>query len=247
MTIDFFSQLPPWPSDPFDQQILWNRLKALLTTQDTAINNALVITITLSQATLPTQGEWETAWTGEGYSLPIPPSARLLWYDTANGRFGGVFGTLDNDTTVYARGSANSPGSTSIMENSYTTFDSHVINYNLGTNSGSHPSVNITSNNPIKLYLTYSLFTELASGSGSWGADFLINSTRVGVAYYGLASTRALIERTNTGQIIAMAETPILDPGDYIIQGLAGRTNATTPTLNVLGVRALSVRGVVQP
>lgn len=245
MIIDFMAQLPPFPRDPLDQIAWFNRLKTLLNNMDAAIDNAVVDVVTLEQTTLPSQATWETAYTSQtGKSLPIPPSARLLWWDTTNARFGGVFGTLTNDDTVYARLSLNAPGAVHLMENDIVT-GTQSVDYNIGENLAHYPSVTVSPNVAVKFRLALSLSLALSSGSGSWGGDFLINGVKIGGVYYALASNRGILERTTAGQILIKAETPTLEPDTYEIQAIFGRTNATTPTLTA-GNRLLLVKGIAQ-
>src|SRR5215213_6227149 len=129
MSIDFFTQLSQFPQDELSRLIWFEQMKVLLNNLDTQVNASMIDTVTLSQASLPSQANWETAYTSQtGKALPIPPTARLLWWDTTNNRFGGVFGTLNNDDTVYARASANSKGANAIL-GSHLLNSAHTVDY----------------------------------------------------------------------------------------------------------------------
>lgn len=246
-TVDFFSELPIWPRDVIDQEDWFNQLKTKLNNLDAIIDAAVVDVVTLEQSSEPSQSDWETAYTTQtGKSLPIPASTKLQWWDTTNNRFGGEYGTLLNDTTVYPRSSVNSPGSIALAESDFKS-DSHSVDYDLGSNVSNHPVVTFTSNVRMKLHLIYQLMTTLSSGSGSWGADFLINGVKAGTLYYSLASNRGITERTTTGQLIAQVVTPTLEPDTYTIQAIFGRTNSTTPTVSLANsARILLVKGIAQ-
>ncbi len=242
MSIDFFAQLPIWPRDVVDQIDWFNRLKMLLNNWDATINAGVVDAVTLEAATEPSQSDWETAYTTQtGKALPIPPTARLLWWDTTNSRQGGVYGTLTNDDTVYPRSSINSPGSVAIFETEALTA-THTVDYVIGESLVNHPALDVTLTVPMKLFLTYTLIAQVSAASA--GADFLIDGVKQGTLHLGLASNRGFEVQAH-GQCIATLLTPTLDPGTYTIQAIFGRTNGTTPTVTVTA-RQLFVRGVVQ-
>jgi hypothetical protein len=243
MSIDFFAQLPVWPREHLDQSDWLDRMKMLLNNLDAQINAGVVDVVTVEASTEPSQATWETAYTTQtGKALPIPATARLIWWDTTNSQHGGVYGTLSNDDTVYPRGSLNSPGSIGLMESASLTA-SHTVDYVIGENLVNHPTVTVLINLPMKLRLIYSLVPSVSAASA--GADFLINGVKAGTLYYSLASNRGIVEVQANGQCIASLETPTLNPGTYIIQAIFGRTNATTPTVTVAS-RQLFVRGIVQ-
>lgn len=246
MIIDYFNQLSIFPRDPLDQIDWFNQLKTLLNNADAAIGAALVDVVTLEQSSLPSQANWETAYTTQtGKAVPIPPSAKLLWWDTTNNRFGGEFGTLTNDDTVYPRLSLNSPGAIHLLERDSVT-GTQTVDYVIGENLAHYPAISISPNVPVILQMTLTMMTTLSSGSGSWGGDFLINGVKHGsLTPHLLASDRGLIERSTTGQLVVIDSTVTLDPGDYEIQAIFGRTNATTPTVSV-GNRLLLVKAIAQ-
>lgn len=243
LAIDFFGQLPIFPENELDRIIWFEQLKVLLNNMDALINASVVDVVTVESATEPSQATWETAYTTQtGNSLPIPPTARLLWWDTTNAAFGGVYGTLSNDDTVYPRSSTNSPGSVGLVDSASLTA-SHTVDYVIGESLANHPTKTVTLTVPMKLRLTYSLVAAVSAASA--GADFLINGVKAGGLYYSLASNRGIAEIQANGQCIATLETPTLNPGTYIIQAIFGRTNATTPTVTIAS-RQLFIRGIVQ-
>lgn len=250
MSIDFFTRLGPFPGDLSSQVMYFDQLKVLLTELDTAVVNAIVDVVILEQNTLPTQGEWETAYTTQtSKSLPIPASAQLYWWNTTLGQFGGFFGTVrSSDTAVYGRNNIYAPGN-AIVAAAAQKSTSVSVTYDLGEMLADHPAATVTLVVKTKLYLSYQLTTTLSSGSGSWGADFLIDGVKAGTLYYSVPSDRGIMDIVATGIVQAWLETPTLDPGTYVIQAIFGRTNGTSPTVAIggatEGVRLLMVRGVV--
>lgn len=250
MNIDFMAKLPPWPNQDPAGQVFWiNRLKELLTTLDDRIENALVYTVLLEQATQPTQGDWETAYTTQtGLSLPIPPNTVLQWWDTTNDRFGGLYGTLSNsDGTVYPRDNRYAPGQV-IDFASANKIDAVNVTTGISAIISTQPTVTLNLVVPARLRMGYSLMTDLTASSGTWGIDFTINGVKVGGQYYNIASNRGLTERNNDGVLRAEAETPVLAAGTYVIQALFGVTSGT-PTVAIggnSGVRLLWAEAVAE-
>lgn len=250
MNIDFMAKLPPWPGHDPASQIFWiNQLKTLLTNLDDKIEAALVYSVLLEQATQPTQGDWETAYTTQtGLALPIPASTILQWWNTANDRFGGLYGTLaGGDGTVYARDNRYSPGQVIAFAAAYKN---DAVNVTTGISAivSTQPTVTLELVVPARIRMAYSLMTDLTASSGTWGADFTINGVKVGGQYYSIAANRGLIERNNDGVVRAEAETPLLAAGTYVIQALFGVTSGT-PTVAIggnNGIRLLWAEAVAE-
>lgn len=246
MTIDFFSRLPNWRNNSADDESFIQQLKVLLNQMDASVNASIVDVVLLEQASLPSQADWETAYTSQtGKSLPIPPIARLQWWDTTNSRFGGEFGTVLNDTTVYPRITRNSPGSIHIAETAQIASTTSISPIeDLDYSASYNPTLDVTISVPCYLELMYLLSYILSSGSGSVGIDFAINGVRVGPLYYNLPVDRGVYELTDTGQICAVVRTPTLQPGTYSILPLFGNTNGTSPTGAISpGSQTLIVKG----
>lgn len=250
MNIDFMAKMPPWPGHDPAGQVFWiNRLKELLTNLDDRIEEALVYSVLLEQATIPTQGDWETAYTTQtGLSLPIPPNTILQWWDTTNDRFGGLYGTLSHtDGTVYARDNRYGPGQVIAYGSDYKN-DSVSVTTGISAIVSTQPSVTLILPAPARVHMVFTLMTDLTASSGNWGADFTINGTKVGTQYYSVASNRGLAERNSDGLLRAEAQTPVLAAGTYVIQALFGVTSGT-PTVGIggnNGVRLLWAEAIAE-
>jgi uncharacterized coiled-coil protein SlyX len=102
--LDALDALGDYPTDPADQAQYVSDLNAIITNLNVAIDQNANKVVYLSQASEPTQNEWETAYTVQtGGSLPIPPSATLLWNDTTSNNVNGTYGTTPFTTDVVQR------------------------------------------------------------------------------------------------------------------------------------------------
>lgn len=242
---DFVNDLPMWSADPSMQIAIVEQMKTMLNELQNTILANINRTITLFQASQPTQGEWQTAWTGAGYSLPISPSATLIWFNTTSSRIGGTYGTLTGgDGTVYNRGSRFAPGSVVYMDTA-ARGDSVASTNAIGVGNSNHPSLSFLLPVRANLRLEYILSVNLNSGSGSWGADFLLNSQKVGTVYFNIASNAGLSARSTAGVVHAVAELTDVQPGNYTIQALFGNTGGSVAVLGIggtYGIRLLTAR-----
>lgn len=86
--------LGAYPPTAPEQQTWFTEWSAIIGELQTEINANVNQVVYLSQATLPSQGEWEAAYISQvGGTLPIPPSVTCLWYDTTISAINGSYGT----------------------------------------------------------------------------------------------------------------------------------------------------------
>lgn len=227
--MSFQTQLPAWPTDTSLQYAWIERIKTLLAELEQSVADAEPLSVTLEQGTEPTQAEWEAAWLAASYTLPIPPTATLYWYNTATSVFGGAYGTIKNNSTIYLRDSRYSANSVYDFQ-SYVETDNFTANYLIGANLVNHPS--FTLNLPIKsrLELMFSVTTQTTSAL-VYGFDFLLNGAKIGTTYYNLAADQGFGSFTPRGNCTGIVVTPDIDPGAYTLQAIFGALNsAGSPT-----------------
>lgn len=255
--VDFTAMLGSWPQT-YDRQLeFFQRMKTLLQRVNTFVLDNTGNSVVIEQASEPVQLDWETAWTTQtGLSLPIPASAQLFWWDTATDRLGGVYGTVEGNPTVYRREHQYPHGSTIVTKTDYKT-NAVTLTYAIGTNFSDHPSVSFSLPVAADIIMEYSLFVQLNSGSGQWGADFYINGIKAGTQYLGIATNQGIVNAMTSGILRAHFVLSDAPPGNYTIQSAFGVTAspASPPTLKIggilgipdqFGVRSLIVRGVVK-
>lgn len=251
---DFLASLGSWPYDYNRQVDYFNRLKMLLTQANQYVIDTAGEIVLLSQATEPNQAQWEAAWTAQtGLSLPIPASAQLHWWNTSVNQFGGLYGTIEGSLTVYRRDHLYPRGGTIVMATDYKT-DAISLAYSIGTNLTSYPKVTVVLPVVCNLIMEFELYVQLSSGSGQWGADFLVNGLKVGTQYLGLATNLGIQNHSASGLLKIEHTLYNVPAGSYTIQSEFGVTAspASPPTLAIgglsgagsYGARELNVRGI---
>lgn len=251
----FVTQMGQWPDDYARQLEFWNRLKTLLQQANSFVIDNAGLVVLLEQATEPTQAEWEDAWELQtGLDLPIPPSAQLHWWNTNEDDFGGLYGTVEGNVTVYRRDNLYPRGASILMETAYKTDLLSSVQYAIGTNLADHPNVTIEVPVPVNLTLEYLLYANLSAGSGFWGADFLVDGIKVGTQYLGVATNWGICNESASNLVHAEHTIYNVAPGEYLIQALFGvcGSPASPPTVQIggisgataFGARVLTVRGI---
>jgi len=247
--IDFAALLPTWPEDCAGQQNYFNRMKAALTTMNSALASQSPQTIYLSQSSEPNQAQWETAWTSQtGLSLPISASTRLLWYNTSTLAFGGAYEVVEGQTTVFRaehrapRGSIHKFGVAQL--NTYA-----VITSNITLNNSGMPALTITTEVVCDIFIDCSLYVGITVGTGTWGVDYQINGSKIGTLSFSIGANEALHKSFAAGYISGTLVMQNQPPGVYVIQMMFGVSGAAGPTLVIggsNGFRSLVVKAVAR-
>lgn len=236
------------PTTVSDQATYLSNLVNLLDTYLTEVKNNSPKPIVVSQENEPTQLEWESAWLAEHYLLPIPPAARLLWYDTYNDTFGGEYGTTLQSGTVYKREPYYPKGATVVLEQK---LDTTIASTTKGIAEGEVSTALVFTLPTIcDLILKYESFVTLSSGTGIWGVDFLLNGDKVGTTYFSVASDYGISNNTASGNLVTEILLKQMPAGDYTLQSLVGvcGSPASPPTLAIApnnSQRRTSVRAIV--
>ena len=242
-----FSKLPAFPRDPMSQVIWIDRLKEILTNRDTEIKNLEVDVVTIAQGSVPSQANWESAYTTQtGKSLPIPPSARLIWFNTNINAVGAIYGTLTNSGgVVYLQQNRFSKGNIiDIVVNS--AYDATLgVAYALGEVLGDHPAVEVFIAVPARLLMSYIVGVQFTAGTGVVGADFLLNGIKVGSTYYNLPVTEGITRSSTSVAFVTHAWTPVLEPGTYEVQPIFGIVSGT-PTIDLVENRQTYVKAIAE-
>lgn len=256
-----FMSIGLWPSDPLEQQLIMQQLKLALRSKTDSLFETAAYRVILQQTTAPTQGQWEAAWTAQtGLATPILPSATLLWIDTNYNVVGGIYGTTPLSTTVIRRESRYPIGGTSYYNAVTMTSAVAASTAAINTNNSLHPSLTFTLPVDSDVILTYALYVNLSSGTGTWGADFLLTrpvggTIKVGTQYQGVNTTQGIVNAAASGVLTATQYIPNLAAGTYTVQALMGVTGApaSPPSIAYGGVgagasqygsRVLTVRGI---
>lgn len=251
-----FMNVGQWPSDVFEQQLLINQLKLALKSHTDSLYALANYVIVIEQATMPLQADWETEWAAQtGRALPILPSATLLWIDTNIDAVGGIFGTTPLSTTVIRRESRYPIGGVAINEVDYLSAAVTSVNTAININNSNHPNVEFDLPVTADLILSYELYVQLISGTGTWGADFLINGVKAGTQYQGIPTVTGIVNNAASGLLKATIFIPSVPAGHYLIQAIMGVTGApaSAPVIsyggigagaNQYGVRTLRARAI---
>lgn len=236
---DFVDGLGLWPSD-YSRQLEWvNRFKLKLQQANDFIVDSIGLVVTLYQATEPTQLEWETAWTAQtGLPTPIPATADLLWFNTSENAFGGIYGTVIGSTIVYARTNRYPRGGAIYVNSGYKTDRINPLTHNIGAQLSNYPALTFTLPVVSDIVMEFSLYVKLNSGTGQWGADFLINGVKAGTQYMGIPTNQGIFNGHTHGQIAAKFTLSNAPAGTYTIQSIFGVTNnpVSPPNLIIGGV-----------
>lgn len=240
MTTEFL-ELPIFPDNYPDQVMFFELFKTLLqnTTNDAFTNNSIVVQVTKA-TTAPSQAEFEAAWVAAGYTLPIPPSALFIWWNSATSIVGGTFGTtITSGGTVYSRDTVYPPGGTSYYGTASLSAAVSTTN-SIGAGNTNHPSLAFTLPKLSDLMVTYQLYTLLSSGTGTWGADFLLDGVKQGTALYALPSNIGIYNMNASGELLAEIRIPNVAAGAHTIQTIMGVCGSpvTPPTIAYGGIAA---------
>jgi hypothetical protein len=248
MTVNFQNQLGVWPND-IGSQIIWvDKLKALLQQMDTELAETAHFVVELQQATEPSQAEWEAAWLFQtGRPLPISKAADLIWWDTSEDYIGGLYGVLLDSTTVQRKDPKNPRNSVALYQID-SEVDAQSITANIGADNTPYPSIDFTNSQPLRLELEFQMFVDLASGTGVFGADFLVDGVKVGSSYYGVSTDQGIICMNASGFLRVVADIPEVAPGSHTVQVIFGvcGVNPTPPTLDIGGLSAAGGFGARQ-
>lgn len=240
---NLINTLPVWSGDCGEQSLFIESLKQQLQAALTVAESQQATPVYLSQTTEPTQGQWEAAYTAQtGRALPITPSTQLIWWNSADNRLGGMYGTTPLFSTVASRVPAlarntilfqqsKSPAGTTI--NSSTPIGLNVFS----------ESITMTINQPFNLEMIHSVYLTVTT-AGTIGGDFLINGVKAGSAYYGVQSNRGLYESTFTQLYNTRLFLEAMPPGTYTIQNIFGytATPVTPPAATRQGISQFMVR-----
>jgi hypothetical protein len=251
---DTFLEMMSFPPEYNDQVLFFEQLKVLLQNKTDEFQSNAMRTAQVSQTTEPNQAQWEAAWlaAATGNTLPIPPSAQLIWWNPATNFVGGIYGTTPLSTTVVKR-EARYPrtGTNTYVVAQLTAQVTSTAQ--IGALNSNHPSVTFTLPVLSDLQITYSLYVKLSVGTGTWGADCLLDGVKIGTVLNGVASNAGVINSDSSGQIVMDVRVPNVEPGVHTVQAIFGVTGSpvSPPTLiyggvsgpTPYGVRVLRVRG----
>lgn len=233
-----FSQLGQWPRQPIDQQRFIERMKTLLEQAVDYFDDEAAKVITLSQAYEPVQAQWEAAWTVQtGQILPILPNARLLWWKTDSDEFGGEYGTVIGDATVYRRENLYPLGSTVLMQTDFAPLTETTMDWQIGDPTHYTDLPAFTAILPVQCDLEVMLRMEatLASGSGDWGVDFMMDGVKIGTQDLSIPATYGFSGINGTGEFALRYPIAGVAAGSHTFQMLAGYVGApgTPPTFTI--------------
>jgi len=252
MTLDLINTMGEWPAHDFaDQREFFVRLRGLLEQQYTQSRDRSFYQVSLSQATEPTQNEWEVAWLDQTeLGLPISPSGVLIWVDSATGDVAGLYGVVDGSAVPQLFDSVYPKNGVILVESAYTeTLVSST--YEIGANTSDFPVITFSNTQRVKLEVYGRMYVSLSSGSGNWGMDFLLDGAKVGTTEYGLPADQGLFTNNIDGHLHGRAIVTI-EPGDHTIQMIMGAVGSpgSPPTLDhggtaydEWGVRYMQIKG----
>lgn len=252
MTLDISNVMGEWPAHDYaDQREYWMRIRGLLDQMYVEMRDRSFYQVTLEQAAEPTGDEWEVAWLAQtDLGLPINTNSILVWVDSASGEVAGLYGVVDGSTVPQQFDSVYPKNGVVLVESAYTSA-AVSSTYNIGDNISDFPSITFTVNQRVKLEIYGRMFVTLASGTGQWGMDFLVDGDKVGTTEYGLPADQGLFSTNATGHLHARAIIT-LEPGTHTVQMIMGAvgTPGSPPTLDHggtaytdEGVRYLQVKG----
>jgi len=252
MTLDLVNTMGEWPAHDYaDQRDFMMRLRSLLEEQYIQMRDRSFYQVSLTQASEPTTGEWETAWLAQTeLSLPISPSGVLVWVDSASGDVAGLYGVVDVNSEPQSLDAVYPKNGITLVEAAYT--ETLVTStYEIGDNTSDFPSITFTIAQRVKLEIYGRMYVELSAGSGEWGMDFLVNGAKIGTTEYGLPADQGLFYNNVDGHLHGRALVT-LEPGTYTVQMIFGAVGSpvSPPTLvhggtnyDEHGVRWLQVKG----
>lgn len=233
-----FQALGQWPHQAISQQAFIERLKTALEQAVEYFDEQSPKVVTLEQPFAPVQAEWESGWILQsGLDLPILPSARLLWWKSDTAEFGGEYGTIEGDATVYRRENLYPAGSVIAIESDVAPLVSTTMDWQIGDalHYTDLPVVTFTLPVACDLEVIVSMQADLASGTGEWGVDLLVDGVKQGSADFAISSIYGLRGVTDTGEINMHYPINNVAAGDHTIRLLAGYTGtpSTPPTFTI--------------
>lgn len=246
--------LGPWPTDPSQQGIYITQLLNRMSQMNNYVNDHSADIIFLEQVSEPTQGEWEIAWLAQtSKPLPMSKGAVFYWWDSSSDVLGGSYGILKDDTTVVRKDPKYVRSGIVIKDEEWLSVAVSTDSW-INTEISNHPSITFTNNQVVNLELSYELWVQLNTGSGLWGADFLLDGVKQGTAVHGVPSDQGIISTSVSGLLRAFMVVPNVEPGEHTVQAIMGvvGSDATPPTIDYggvatslgnYGVRTLSVKG----
>lgn len=223
--------LPNWSDNFSDQQFFIDVLKTRLTNLHNDHVQKNRQTIILTQDTRPTQAQWEAEWTlVTGLSLPILPSAELVWVksNTINDILRFINGSLVSMRTMTPQKSVYMLSSTGesapLVTNSTQSFLTPVAT--LGTN------IRIKVPTTLELAFSTSLVVNTAPtpATNLFGADFFANGQKLSTHYYAQSATSPWMFLGNATMYVNIwMIIPNFAPGTYTFQ--VGIGNSGTPSV----------------
>jgi hypothetical protein len=242
--LDLSELLGQWPRDYRAQEAYLNKLMNALAQYEASLSDNLNSVLTLEQGTEPTSVEWEAAWTSQtGQVPPVPPLARLYWWDSANSVFGGEYGTIEGNSDVVRREHFAPKGSSIILDMDIDLTSRTFLN--LYGYKGLMPSVDFEIPVTCDIWLyQYSYFT--SDNAAAIGCDFLVTNqttgeeTKVGTDIYGLDPDGGINEILQTvdteGIMTCAAVVPDLPAGNYSAEMMVGYVGTpVTPPVGGIG------------
>lgn len=227
-----FSALGQWPDDCSRQQLFMLNLQNKLNTMVSSVNSASADVVVLSQTGEPTQGQWETAYTTQtGKSIPVPPSAQLIWFNPTTNEIAGVYGTFTGTSTIYKRGMRYGSGIVHAVA-SANDINSRTSNRTLQENYSLLPSVTITTYVQCILNLEFSV--SITSGGANAGIDFLLNTTKVGTQYSLVPPYDGIVTGLGVGRYTCKYTIDALPAGTYLIRPLFGVIGSVYSGTNIV-------------
>lgn len=249
----FLNNLGNWPNDCNNQRAYLQNLETNLQNLELYLTENTAQVVLLSQTTEPTQEQWEDAYTDQtGNALPIPATTQLLWFNTAQDTFGGVFGTIPGSVTVYRR--EHLYPKNSIVHYSMSALATSVtgVTSSLYENFSNLPSITFTNYVPCRVVMEFSITTQITAGTGTWGVDFLFDGIKVGSQYHSILANSGLQNLDYSGNLTTAIMLNDILPGTHLVRPMWGVTNspASPPTLAIgggtRGARILTVKAIAQ-
>lgn len=226
-----FTSLGQWPDDCLRQQLFMLNLQSKLNSLVASAGANGVYTVLLSQTGEPTQGQWETAYTSQtGKSLPIIPSAQLIWFNPTTNEIAGVYGTFTGSTTVYKRSMRYGSGIIHAQASAYDN-TARSSNRTLAENYSLLPSISLTTYVTTMLKLEFSV--SITSGGANAGIDFLVNLTKIGTQYQSIAPYDGIISGLAVGRYTLKYIIPSLNAGTYTLRPMFGVVGSVYTGTNI--------------
>lgn len=231
--LNLSSLLGNWPRDFIAQQQYLNKLFTLFSNFEDGVLTNINSVVTLSQLNEPTHDEWEAAWVSQTGKLPpVPPYARLFWYNTEHDTFGGEYGTVLGNSTVVRREHIFPKGATILIDQDYLN-SAQTITTSLYSNNAVMPVLTFDLPCTCDLILFAGLNVKRTAGTGSWGLDFLVNGDKIGTTEYGVNPAFGIYNTDTDGYLAARALLVDKPAGSYTVQTMFGYVGTTVPTLSI--------------